>query len=287
MIKKGIVLAGGSGSRLYPLTKYISKQLIHIYDKPIIYYSISVLMLSGIKDILIICDELNKYLYEKLFKDFDKLGVKLTYCIQKKPNGISEAFLLGEDFINLEPVALILGDNFFYAQNFSSILTKSIKLSSGALIFGYKVKNSSSFGVVEFDVNNNVKSIEEKPKNPKSDYVIPGLYFFDNNVVNYAKKIKPSKRGELEITSILEMYLKANKLKINLLGRGMAWLDTGSYESLLKASNFVEAIQNRQGFKIACPEEIALRNKWVKKNDFKKLISKMPSCEYKNYLKSL
>lgn len=287
MIKKGIVLAGGSGSRLYPLTKYISKQLIHIYDKPIIYYSISVLMLSGIKDILIICDELNKYLYEKLFKDFDKLGVKLTYCIQKKPNGISEAFLLGEEFIKLESVALILGDNFFYAQNFSSILTKSIKLSSGALIFGYKVKNPSSFGVVEFDDNNNVKSIEEKPKNPKSDYVIPGLYFFDNNVVNYAKKIKPSKRGELEITSILEMYLKANKLKINLLGRGMAWLDTGSYESLLKASNFVEAIQNRQGFKIACPEEIALRNKWVKKNDFKKLISKMPSCEYKNYLKSL
>lgn len=287
MIKKGIILSGGTGSRLYPLTKYTSKQLIHIYDKPIIYYSLSVLMLAGIREILIICDKINIKAYKKLFKNFDQLGLKISFCIQEEPNGIAEAFILGEKFINQSPVSLILGDNFFYAQNFSSILSESIKLNSGALIYGYRVKNPESFGVVEFDSENKVQSIEEKPKHPKSDFVIPGLYFFDEKVVKFAKKIRPSKRGELEITSVLNEYLKLKKLNINQLGRGMAWLDTGTFENLLKASNFVEAIQNRQGFKIACPEEISINKNWISKTLFQEYLKSIPDSEYKTYLMSL
>ena len=287
MIKKGIILSGGTGSRLYPLTKYTSKQLIHIYDKPIIYYSLSVLMLAGIRDILIICDKININTFKKLFKNFDQLGLKISFCIQDEPNGIAEAFILGEKFINQSPVSLILGDNFFYAQNFSSILSESIKLNSGALIYGYRVKNPESFGVVEFDSENKVQSIEEKPKHPKSDFVIPGLYFFDEKVVKFAKKIRPSKRGELEITSVLNEYLKLKKLNINQLGRGMAWLDTGTFENLLKASNFVEAIQNRQGFKIACPEEISINKNWISKTLFQEYLKSIPDSEYKTYLMSL
>ncbi len=287
MIKKGIILSGGTGSRLYPLTKYTSKQLIHIYDKPIIYYSLSVLMLAGIRDILIICDKININTFKKLFKNFDQLGLKISFCIQDEPNGIAEAFILGEKFINQSPVSLILGDNFFYAQNFSSILSESIKLNSGALIYGYRVKNPESFGVVEFDSENKVQSIEEKPKHPKSDFVIPGLYFFDEKVVKFAKKIRPSKRGELEITSVLNEYLKLKKLNINQLGRGMAWLDTGTFENLLKASNFVEAIQNRQGFKIACPEEISINKHWISKTLFQEYLKSIPDSEYKTYLMSL
>lgn len=287
MIKKGIILSGGAGSRLYPLTKYTSKQLIHIYDKPIIYYSLSVLMLAGIKDILIICDKSNIKSYKKLFKNFGQIGLKLSFCIQDSPNGIAEAFILGEKFIDQSPVSLILGDNFFYAQNFSTILSESVKLDSGALIYGYRVKNPESFGVVKFDSNNRVQSIEEKPKKPKSDFVIPGLYFFDDKVVKIAKNIRPSKRGELEITSVLNEYLKMQNLKINPLGRGMAWLDTGTFENLLKASNFVEAVQNRQGFKIACPEEISISKNWISKNKFKEYLNTIPDSDYKRYLKSI
>ncbi|WGS65720.1 glucose-1-phosphate thymidylyltransferase RfbA [Marinitoga aeolica] len=283
---RGIILAGGSGLRLYPITRAISKQLIPIYDKPLIYYPLSTLMLAGIKDILIISNKEFIKLYENLLGNGHQFGINLEYKIQKQPNGIAEAFIIGEDFIGNDNVALILGDNLFYGQGFSDILKNAKNVSDGALIFAYYVKNPSNFGVVEFDQNFNVISLEEKPKKAKSNYVVPGLYFYDNNVVKIAKKITPSSRGELEITDINKEYLKMKKLKVQILGRGFAWLDTGTPEGLLEASNFVAAIQKRQGLYIACLEEIAYRNGWVSRKDLKKFGEELKNTEYGKYLLS-
>lgn len=258
---KGIVLAGGSGTRLYPVTKAISKQIVPIYDKPMIYYPMSVLMLAGIKEILIISTPRDITVFQELFGDGSDLGLIIEYKVQEKPNGLAEAFLIGEEFIGNDSVAMILGDNIFYGQSFSATLKKVAKLKKGAYIFGYYVQNPKAFGVVEFDENDNVISIEEKPEVPKSKYAVPGLYFYDNSVIKKVKELKPSSRGELEITDLNRMYLKEKKLKVNLLGRGMAWLDTGTHASMLQASNFVEAVQNTQGTYIACLEEITYRQK--------------------------
>lgn len=283
---RGIILAGGSGLRLYPITRAISKQLIPIYDKPLIYYPLSTLMLAGIKDILIISNKEFIKLYENLLGNGHQYGIKLEYRIQKYPHGIAEAFRIGKDFIGNDNVALILGDNLFYGHGFSNILKKAIKITEGAMIFAYYVKNPSNFGVVEFDKNFNVISLEEKPKKTKSNYVVPGLYFYDNNVVKIAKKITPSPRGELEITEINKEYLKMKKLKVQILGRGFAWLDTGTPEGLLEASNFVAAIQKRQGLYIACLEEIAYRNGWISQKDLKKFGEELKNTEYGRYLLS-
>ncbi|WP_459995679.1 glucose-1-phosphate thymidylyltransferase RfbA [Marinitoga arctica] len=283
---KGIILAGGMGLRLYPITRAISKHLIPIYDKPLIYYPLSTLMLSGIRDILIISNKEFIGLYKKLLANGNNFGINLEYKVQNHPNGIAEAFLIGENFIGNDNVALILGDNLFYGQGFSGILKKSKNLIEGAMIFAYYVKNPSDFGVVEFDKEFNVISIEEKPKKPKSNYVVPGLYFYDNNVIDIAKKITPSQRGELEITDINKEYLKRKKLKVQLLGRGFAWLDTGTPEGLLEASNFVAAIQKRQGLYIACLEEIAYRNGWITQEDLKKIGKELKNTEYGKYLLS-
>ena len=284
---KGIILAGGSGTRLYPLTKSISKQIMPIYDKPMIYYPLSVLMLANIREILIISTERDLPVFKELLGDGSDFGVRLEYKVQEKPNGLAEAFLIGEDFVGDDKVALILGDNIFYSSGFSGLLEEAGKLTKGAVIFGYPVKNPTAYGVVEFDQNGKAISLEEKPKVPKSNFAIPGLYFYDNTVVERAKNVKPSSRGELEITTINEMYLDEKNLNVKVLGRGVAWLDTGTHEALLEAANFVEAIQKRQGFYIACIEEIAYKKGWIDDKQLEKLAVTLEKTEYGKYLKEL
>ena len=281
---KGIILAGGSGTRLYPITKSVSKQILPIYDKPMIYYPLSVLMLAGIREVLIISTPRDLRCFEELLQDGKELGMSITYKVQEKPNGLAEAFIIGEEFIGKDSVALVLGDNIFFGQAFSPILKEAAKLKKGAEIFGYLVKDPRAYGVVEFDKDRNVISIEEKPENPKSKYAVPGLYFYDNSVIEKAKSIKPSKRGELEITDLNRLYLEEKSLKVNLLGRGFAWLDTGTHKNLLQASNFIETIQERQGNYIACIEEIAYRNGWITKEELIKLAEPLLKTDYGKYL---
>lgn len=281
---KGIILAGGSGTRLYPMTKSISKQILPIYDKPMIYYPLSVLMLAGIREVLIISTPRDLRCFEELLQDGKELGMSITYKVQEKPNGLAEAFIIGEEFIGKDSVALVLGDNIFFGQAFSPILKEAAKLKKGAEIFGYLVKDPRAYGVVEFDKDRNVISIEEKPDNPKSKYAVPGLYFYDNSVIEKAKRIKPSKRGELEITDLNRLYLEEKSLKVNLLGRGFAWLDTGTHKNLLQASNFIETIQERQGNYVACIEEIAYRNGWITKEELIKLAEPLLKTDYGKYL---
>lgn len=284
---KGIILAGGRGTRLYPMTKAVSKQLLPIYDKPLIYYPLSVLLLASIKDILIISTPHDIDMYEALLGDGSNLGVKLNYKVQNEPKGLAEAFILGEEFIGDDSVCLILGDNIFYGQNLTLIMQQAMENLNGATIFGYPVKDATSFGVVEFDENHNVVSIEEKPAKPKSNYAVPGLYFYNNDVVEIAKNIKPSARGELEITAVNNEYLKENKLKVVLMGRGMAWLDTGTPEGMLKASEYVEAVQSRQGFYISCLEEIAWRRGLITTEQLKKIGEELKMTDYGKYILSL
>ena len=287
MITKGIILAGGTGSRMSPLTKAINKQLLPIYDKPLIFYPLSILMLTKIKDILIIVNKGQMEQYKKLIPNGDNLGIKITYKEQDKPRGLPDAFILGEKFINNKNVAMMLGDNFFYGQNLSSILLNSVKIKEGAGILLHKVQNPELFGVAKMDKNKKIISIKEKPKKFISNDAITGLYFFDKNVVNYAKKLKPSKRGELEIIDLLMMYKTQNKLRANFIGRGGAWLDTGSIDDYYKTISFVQAVENRQGLKIACIEEIALLNEWINKEKIKRSIKFYGKCQYSDYLKKL
>ena len=284
---KGIILAGGSGTRLYPITKSISKQITPIYDKPMIYYPLSVLMLAGIKDILIISTPRDLPMFEELLKNGSDFGISLSYAVQENPNGLAEAFLIGEDFIGNESCALVLGDNIFYGHGFTGMLKEAEARKKGATIFGYYVQNPRDFGVVEFDENNRAVSLEEKPENPKSNYAVPGLYFYDNTVVEKAKKVKPSKRGELEITTLNEMYLNEGTLNVTSLGRGMAWLDTGTHEALLEAANYVKTIQSRQGVMVACLEEIAYRNGWITKEKVCELAKPLLKSKYGEYLMDL
>ena len=281
---KGIILAGGSGTRLYPITKAVSKQLLPVYDKPLIYYPISVLMLAEIKDILIITTPDDQQNYINLLGDGSEYGINFSYAIQNEPKGLAEAFLIGEEFIGSESCCLILGDNIFWGDAFSHLLTKAIKNNTGATVFGYSVSDPNRYGIAEIDQYNNVISLEEKPKNPKSNCAVTGLYIYDNKVIQIAKTIKPSFRDELEITSINEEYLKNNKLKLEILGRGYAWLDTGTSDSLLEASSFVAAIEKRQGYKIACLEEIAYTKNWIKKEDLLKIKEGYPNSSYHKYL---
>lgn len=282
---KGIVLAGGTGSRLYPITRSVSKQLLPIYDKPMIYYPLSILMLAGIREVLIICTGRDLDAFRTLLGDGSHLGMEIQYAVQDQPNGIAEAFIIGEEFIGGDTVCLILGDNIFHGGGIMPGVRKAAKLTKGAEIFGYPVPNPEAFGVVEFDENHNVISIEEKPKYPKSKYVVPGLYFYDNDVVNIAKSIKPSPRGELEITTVNNEYLKRGDLRVNLFGRGLAWLDTGTHENLLAAANFVQIVQSRQGVYIACLEEIAYRMKYISREQLLALAGPMLKTDYGQYLK--
>ena len=281
---KGIILAGGSGTRLYPITKAISKQINPIYDKPMIYYPLSILMLSGIKEILVISTPRDLPLFKELLGNGEDFGVKLEYAIQEKPNGLAEAFIIGEEFIDNDSCALVLGDNIFYGHGLTGMLKEAEARKEGATIFGYYVPNPKDFGVVEFDKDGKVISLEEKPQNPKSNYAVPGLYFYDNTVVEKAKRVKPSKRGELEITSINEMYLQEEKLHVVNFGRGMAWLDTGTHDALLEAANFVKTIQSRQGVMVACLEEIAYRNGWISKEKVLELAKPLMKSKYGEYL---
>ena len=286
---KGIVLAGGSGTRLYPLTKVVSKQLLPVYDKPMIYYSLSTLVLSGIKDILIISTPQDIDLYKRLFGNGNQYGLHLSYAIQPNPDGLAQAFILGEEFIGEDDVALVLGDNIFYGSGFSEKLKNCVKIVQNqekAVVFGYEVKNPERYGVVSFDQNGDALSIEEKPKKPKSNFAVVGLYYYPNNVINIAKNVKPSERGELEITSVNSDYLKNNNLKVEILGRGFAWLDTGTIDAINNASNYIRTIEERQGLKIACLEEIAFKNNFISKKKLQKLIKKLPN-DYANYLRRL
>ena len=287
MIKKGIILAGGKGTRMSPLTKAVNKQLLPIYDKPLIFYPLSILMLAKIKDILIIVNKGQLDQYKKLIPNGDNLGIKISYIEQTKPRGLPDAFVIGEKFIGKDNVAMILGDNFFYSQSFTNKLLENTKLKNGAKIVLHKVQKPELYGVAKMNKNNKILSIKEKPKKFFSDLAITGLYFFDNNVVNYSKKLKPSKRKEVEIVDLLNIYKSKNKLSANLIGRGGAWLDTGSIEDFYKTSSFVSAIENRQGLKIACIEEIALNNKWITKKHIKNSIKFYGNCDYSKYLKNL
>ena len=280
---KGIILAGGSGSRLYPITKIYSKQLALLYDKPLIYYPLSILMLGGIRNILIISNEETLPLYKQLFEDGSQIGLSIEYALQEKPRGIAEAFIIGEKFINKNSVSLILGDNIFYG-NLDFWYQALKKHKSGATIFGYRVNDPRRYGIVAFDKNGIVKSIEEKPRHPKSDFAVPGLYIYDNEIVEISKSLKPSKRGELEITDVNNYYLKRGKLIVEKIGRGIAWLDTGNPTALLQASNFFGVIEERQGLKVACIEEIAYKMNYINKKQFKTLISSMPKSLYREYL---
>ena len=284
---KGIILAGGSGTRLYPITKAISKQINSIYDKPMIYYPLSILMLAGIREILVISTPRDLPLFKELLGNGENFGVRFEYVIQEKPNGLAEAFIIGEKFIGNDSCALVLGDNIFYGHGLTGILKEAEGRKEGATIFGYYVPNPKDSGVVEFDKDGKVISLEEKPQNPKSNYAVPGLYFYDNTVVEKAKKVKPSKRGELEITSINEMYLQEEKLHVANFGRGMAWLDTGTHDALLEAANFVKTIQSRQGVMVACLEEIAYRNGWISKEKVLELAKPLMKSKYGEYLINL
>ena len=284
---KGIILAGGSGTRLYPLTKAVSKQILPMYDKPMIYYPLSVLMLSKIREVLIISTPRDIHLFKELFGDGSQLGMRFEYAVQDKPRGLADAFIVGKDFIGTDDVALVLGDNIFYGQSFTKTLlnaANTITGKKGAVIFGYYVKDPTAYGVVEFDKNGKVLGIEEKPQNPKSNYAVPGLYFYDNSVVQIAQNVKPSARGEIEITTVNNTYLEKGQLNVELLGRGMAWLDTGTYDGLLEASNFIATIQKRQGMYVSCIEEIAFRNKWITKEQLLETAAGYKT-EYGEYLK--
>jgi len=281
---KGIILAGGYGTRLYPVTKAVSKHLLPVYDKPLIYYPLSVLMLAGIRDILIISTPRDAPLYKELLGDGKQLGLSFTYAVQEKAGGLAEAFIVGEKFIGKDHVALVLGDNIFYGQHFSELLRKAGSLEKGAVVFGYYVKDPRAYGVIEFDANQKAISIEEKPAKPRSNYAVPGLYFYDNSVVSIAKNLKPSARGELEITDVNRVYLERNELSVITFGRGMAWLDAGTHDSLLESATFIEAIQNRQGLYVACLEEIAYTQGYINKKQLRELAKSMMATAYGRYL---
>jgi glucose-1-phosphate thymidylyltransferase len=284
---KGIILAGGAGTRLYPITQSISKQILPIYDKPMIYYPLSVLMLAGIRDILIISTPKDIHLYQELFSDGSQLGICISYATQPSPDGLAQAFIIGEEFIGDDQVCLVLGDNIFYGYGFSGQLSKAVENEDGAVVFGYYVNDPDRYGVVEFAADGKVVSLEEKPENPKSNYAVTGLYFYSNDVVEKAKSLKPSPRGELEITDLNRLYLEEKRLKVELMGRGMAWLDTGTHESLMQASNFIATIEQRQGLKVACIEEIAYHKGWINKAQVEKLAYPLRNNQYGSYLLKL